>query len=35
MFIWLLVGVVIGLGGGWYLKGRYGAKVTAVKDAVL
>lgn len=33
--IWLCVGLIIGLGGGWFLKGKYGAKVTEVKDAVL
>ncbi len=32
--VWFIVGLVIGLGGGWYLKGRFGAKVSAVKDEV-
>lgn len=37
MEAYLLVGSIaalIGLGGGWYLKGKYGAKAEAVELAV-
>ena len=33
--MWFIIGALIGIGAGWYLKGRYGAKVAEVKDAVL
>lgn len=34
MMIWLLVGIFVGLPGGWFLKSKFGAQVTAVKNAV-
>ncbi len=32
--IWAIVGLIVGFGGGWYCKGRFGAKAAAVKSAV-
>lgn len=32
--IWLIVGLIVGFGGGWFCKGRFGVKAAAVKDAV-
>ncbi len=33
--IWGIVGLIIGLGGGYYLRGRYGALVKSTVDQVL
>ncbi len=30
VFIALIAGVVLGIGGGWYLKGRFGTAAAAV-----
>lgn len=32
--IWLVIGLVVGVAGGWYLKGRFGAKVATDLQAV-
>ncbi len=29
ILITLVVGIVLGIGGGWFLKGRFGVKVAA------
>lgn len=35
MTILVIVLLIIAFGGGWFCKGRFGAKVTEIKDAVL
>lgn len=34
MTVWIIVALLIGFGGGWYCKSRFGKKVSAVKNAV-
>ena len=34
MTILWIIAVIAAFGGGWYCKGRFGAKAAAVKDAV-
>ncbi len=33
MLIWVALALIVGFGGGWYCKGRFGAKAAAVKSA--
>ncbi len=31
-FLTFILGLIIGFGGGWWAKSKYGAKVTAIKN---
>lgn len=32
--IWFIIGLALGIGAGWYLKGKFGPVVADIKDTV-